>query len=33
MTEEVTPVLMAASKEYAESNAPWPTRAEACPAQ
>jgi len=32
MTEEVTPILMQASKDYATSNAPWPTRADACPA-
>ena len=32
MTEEVTPILMQASKDYATSNAPWPTREDACPA-
>lgn len=31
MTEQVRPVLMEASKDYAESNAPWPERKEACP--
>ena len=31
LTEAVQPVLMAASKEYAASNAPWPERAEPCP--
>ena len=32
LTDDVTPVLMQASQEYAASNAPWPTREDACPA-
>lgn len=30
MTDVVTPLLEAAAKEYAEKNAPWPERTEAC---
>ncbi|WP_439527223.1 ABC transporter substrate-binding protein [Pannonibacter sp.] len=31
MKEQVRPLLEAAAKDYAEKNAPWPVRTEACP--
>lgn len=33
LKDKVQPVMMNAAKEYATSNAPWPERAEACPAE